>query len=60
MRHTIEVMSNAADQSVLDYLALVDPKAPREDLAAQLLGFPGAEQFNSELNEELTKQEIFE
>ena len=45
MRYTIEMLSGAADQSICDYIKLVDPEAAREDIAANLIGFPGSEQL---------------
>ena len=59
MRYTIEMMSGAADQSICDYLKLVDPQADRQDVAANLIGFPTAEQVKQAV-QELSKAEVFE
>ena len=45
MRYTIEVMSGEPNQDICDYLKIVSLEAAREDVAANLLGFPSAEQL---------------
>ena len=52
-------MSGAADQSVVDYIKLVDPEANRQDVAANLIGFPGSEQLKQSCSE-LSKEEVFD
>ena len=49
MRYIIEVLSNETDQSICDYLKLVDMNLPREDLAANLLGFPTANELRQQV-----------
>ena len=59
MRYTIEVTSGEPNQDVCDYLKIVPLDASREDVAANLIGFPGATQLKQEVTE-LTRQELFE
>ena len=59
MRYTIEVLSGAPTQSICDYLKLVDQEIPREDVAANLIGFPGSAQMKQACSE-LNKNELFE
>ena len=59
MRYTIEVTSGEPNQDICDYLKIVSLEASRADVAANLLGFPSAEQLRTELGP-LDKQEVFE
>lgn len=59
MRFTIEVLSGHPDQSILDYLKLVDMNLPRDDLAANLLGFPSATELRQQVRE-LNRDSLFE
>ena len=59
MRATIELLSGNADQSILDYLNLVDSETARKDLAANLLGFPGSAEMLEQVKD-LDKDELFE
>lgn len=59
MRTTIELQGGNPDQSILDYLQLVDSETPRKDLAANLLGFPSSAELIEQV-QELDKNQLFE
>ena len=60
MRYTIEVLGGDANQFICDYLKRVDPEIAREDLAANLLGFPSNDQMIRECHPNLTKTDVFD
>ena len=51
MRLTVELLGGRCDQSIRDYLQLVSPSVPREDLAANLLGFANSQEMKSQVTE---------
>lgn len=59
MRYTIEVSTSNADQSICDYLKLVDMNVPREDLAANIMGFASATELLEQVHE-LNRESLFD